>query len=219
MWPGENRLDLLLKKNVYGAVVPSLDPTVNPVSRRSRLTTLLSLSAILVVGLAGYIGYRASAQLDLGSTAGAGLVALAVVTGFAAFFSPCSFPLLLGMLTGSDTATAGGRSRREGVRSALAVGAGASAFLLLVGVVVGLVGEGVARSVGFSTGPGRALRGVVAVVVVGAGLMQLGVIRVSLWRIGRFASPFDRLRVGMNARHSRASQAVYGFGFVIAGFG
>jgi len=181
--------------------------------------TAVTIVAVSVVALAGYAGFRASAGLNLGGGVGAGVIALAVVTGFAAFFSPCSFPLLLGMLTGSDTATAGGRTRREGVKTALAMGLGASLFLILVGSIVGLVGEGVVRSVGFSTTPGRILRGTVAAVLMAAGLVQLGKLRVSTWRVSRMAGPIDRLRVAAAGRSRRSSQVLYGFGFVLAGFG
>ena len=60
------------------------------------------------------------------------MVALAAVMGFAVFFSPCSFPLVLGLLAGSDRAAAG-RRRRDAVATALAMGAGAAMFLLLTG--------------------------------------------------------------------------------------
>lgn len=181
--------------------------------------SVLTAGAVLAVALGGYAGFRLAAQLDLGSQVGLGLVALAVVTGFAAFFSPCSFPLLLGLLAGSDAATTNGRSRSEGIRTALAMGLGAAAFLLLVGAVVGLIGEGVVRSVGFSTTPGRILRATVAAVVILAGTTQLGLTRAPFWRVTSLAQPIDRLRVVTSENHRRLAQSVYGFGFVVAGFG
>lgn len=191
------------------------DQTPDP----TRTASVLTGTAVLVVALAGYAGFRLAARLDVGSQAGVGVVALAVLTGFAAFFSPCSFPLLLGLLAGSDTATASGRSRSDGIRTALAMGVGASAFLLLVGIAVGLVGEGLVRSVGFSTAPGRVLRGVVAGVVILTGTTQLGLTSAPFWRVTSLAQPIERLRVATAGKHRRVAQSLYGFGFVVAGFG
>ena len=101
----------------------------------------------------------------------------------------------------------------------MAIGAGAAAFLVVVGVVVGAVGEGVVRVVGFSTAGGRMLRGLVAAVVISAGLVQLGVIRLPLGRLTRLAQPIERQRISVADRHRRGAQALYGFGFVLAGFG
>jgi cytochrome c biogenesis protein CcdA len=189
-------------------------------SRRSaRIGTILSIAAVLLVAIAGYFGFRVATGLDISSETSAGLVALAAVTGFAAFFSPCSFALLLGLLAGSNTAAAGGRSRSEGVRTALAMGLGAGIFLLTIGLLVGLVGEGIAQSVAFSTNGGRVLRGTAAVFLVVAGSVQLGWIQIPFWRLARFAQPIDRMRVAADQSHRRSAQVLYGFGFVLAGFG
>ncbi len=192
---------------------------ISSTDRRANRGPLLRLASVAAVIAVGYAGFRYAARLDLGGEAGAGLAALAVVTGVAAFFSPCSFPLLVGLLVGSDTAAAGGRSRREGVTSAFAMGLGAAIFLVLTGAVVGLFGAGVAQNVNFSSPSGRILRGAVAVVIVGAGLVQLGVLQVSLARVTRLAQPIDRLRLAAATEHRRVAQGLYGFGFVLAGFG
>ena len=185
---------------------------------RAPLQTPLTIAAVAVVAGAGYTGFRIATPLDLGGEAGAGLVALAAVTGLAAFFSPCSFPLLLGLLAGSDRAVARPR-RRDAVATALALGAGAAAFLLVFGIAVGIAGEGLARSVGFSTAGGRILRGFVAAVVITSGLVQLGLISVPLWRVTRIAQPLERRRTAIAGRHPRSAELLYGFGFVVAGFG
>lgn len=184
-----------------------------------RIRALLTVLAVTIVAVAGYGGFRLAARLDLGTEAGAGVVALAVVTGFAVFFSPCSFPLLVALLAGPDRAAHARRRRRESFTTALAMGAGASMFLLAVGVVVGLAGETVVQSVGFSTAPGRILRGGVAAIVIVAGLTQLGVIQLPFWRVTRFAQPIERQRVNISDRHQHAAQVLYGFGFIVAGFG
>ena len=180
---------------------------------------LLTVTSVMVVALAGYGGFRLAARLDLGAGAGAGVVALAVITGFAVFFSPCSFPLLVAMLAGPDRSAQASERRRDGLTAALAMGAGAAMFLLAVGVVVGLAGEAVVQSVSFSTTPGRILRSAVAAVVIVAGLTQLGLVQLPFWRVTRFAQPIEQRRVNIASRHQHAAQVLYGFGFVVAGFG
>ena len=88
-----------------------------------------------------------------------------------------------------------------------------------MGVVVGIVGEGLVHSIGFSTYPGRVLRAAVAAMIVAAGLVQLGVLRVPLWRVTRFAQPIERRRAGLFEYHRQAAHVLYGFGFIVAGFG
>jgi cytochrome c biogenesis protein CcdA len=193
--------------------------TATDTDSRTSLRVFLTVGVAAIVAIAGYSGFRFADWLDLGGEAGAGVIALAVVTGLAAFFSPCSFGFLLTLLAGPERAVTGGRRRRDGVAVALAIGAGASLFLLVVGVAVGLLGEGIVQSVGFSTTGGRVLRGAVASVVITAGLVQLGLISIPFWRVTRFSQPIDRRRVAVADRHQHRAHLLYGFGFVVAGFG
>lgn len=179
----------------------------------------MTVAVVAVAAIAGFGGFRLAGGLDLGAEAGAGMVALAAVTGFAVFFSPCSFPLVVGLLAGSDRAAGAGRRRRDGVATALAMGAGAAVFLLLTGVAFGLVGEGLTQSVGFNTLGGRILRATVAGVLVTSGLVQLGIVSIPLWRVTRLAQPVDRRRAAVADRHQYRAHMLYGFGFILAGFG
>jgi hypothetical protein len=47
--------------------------------------------AVVVVGLAGYLGYVVYPRFDLPAVEGAALLGLAAAAGIASFFSPCSF--------------------------------------------------------------------------------------------------------------------------------
>ena len=187
--------------------------------QRDRIRTILTVSTVSLVALAGYGGFRLAAQIDLGDQAGAGLIALAVITGFAVFFSPCSFPLLVAMLARPASAPDGIKGRRDGLLTALTVGTGAALFLMIAGLLIGLAGEGLAQSVSFSTVPGRVLRAAVAAIILTAGLVQLGVVRLPLWRVTRLAGPIDRRRTSIADRHQHTAHLLYGFGFVLAGFG
>lgn len=179
----------------------------------------MTIAVVAVAAIAGFGGFRLAAGLELGDGAGAGMVALAAVTGFAVFFSPCSFPLVIAMLAGSDRAAAAGRRRRDAVATGLAMGVGAAVFLLLTGVAVGLAGEGLAQSVGFNTIGGRILRATIAGVLVTSGLAQLGLVSVPLWRVTQLARPVERRRAVVAERHQYRAHMLFGFGFILAGFG
>lgn len=198
-------------------MTPTARSEITP-PRSSGLVAALAVGAVGVALAAGYVGFRTAARLDLGGEAGAGLVALAAVTGAAVVFSPCSFPLVVTLLAGSDQQRERKR-RSDGVRSALAIAAGSAAFLLLAGGAVGLAGEGLAATLSFSSPGGRLLRGGVAAVLVGAGLVQLGVIALPLARVAALAAPLEHRRAAVATTHRRRAQAMYGFAFVLAGFG
>ena len=75
-----------------------------------RLKYALLATGVALLGLAGYVGYVAYPRFHLPSVAGAALLALAAGAGVAAFFSPCSFSLLLTLL--AREAASSGPSRR-----------------------------------------------------------------------------------------------------------
>ena len=52
-----------------------------------------------------------------------------------------------------------------------------------------------------------------------SGLVQLGIVSLPLWRVARLAQPIDRRRVGLAEQHPRRAHVLYGFGFILAGFG
>jgi cytochrome c biogenesis protein CcdA len=195
------------------------DQATTTVRPGGMIRALLTITTVTLVAVAGYGGFRFAARLDLGTEAGAGLVALAVITGFAAFFSPCSFPLVVAMLAGPTRGADAAQRRRASLTAAVAIGTGASLFLVAVGIIVGVAGEALVQTVGFSTTPGRILRGAVAAVIVAAGLTQLGVLQLPFWRVTRLAQPIERHRVKLSGQHQHAAQVLYGFGFVLAGFG
>jgi len=167
---------------------------------------------LLIVGGAGYIGFVTFAHSD--GASGSALLLLAAATGFAAFFSPCSFPLLLTFLTSRAD-----ESGSAAAASALRVGAGAASLLLALAVIIAVTGDALATVVAFDQPAGRTLRLLIGLVLVVFGFRQarlLGVRMRWLDRVaGRAASTFDPSR-----RSSRASaDFVYGFGYLLAGFG
>jgi cytochrome c biogenesis protein CcdA len=181
---------------------------------------VLLVAAVVVAALAGYAGYVLYPRFDLPSVTGVGLLALAAAAGFAAFFSPCSFPLLATLLARQ---TGAGQPPRVRLRRALLFAAslsiGAVAFVLLLGVLLAGAGRGLAGGITFTSTPGRILR-----VVVGLGLIVLGLVQTERLRVN--------LRVAESGIHGLLSRpagllhhqpvawfALFGFGYLAAGFG
>ncbi len=114
---------------------------------------LLAL-AVVAIALAGYVGFRLYPRFGLPEVEGAALLALAAAAGIAAFFSPCSFPLLATILSrevGVEVAMPDRRRTGSALRYALALSIGMAAFLLLAGLVVGLGGGALVRAVTFGS--------------------------------------------------------------------
>ncbi|MFQ5967046.1 MAG: cytochrome c biogenesis protein CcdA [Acidimicrobiia bacterium] len=172
------------------------------------------------IGLAGYMGFRLYPTFDVGAGTGLGLLVLAAAAGFAAFFSPCSFPLLLTLLGRQveQRIQTGGRLR-SAVRFATGAAIGASLFVLGLGVLLTAAGAQIASQLTFTAGPGRAVRVVVGVLLVVLGLAQLGFLRVPFGRIAGLAAPIERRHAAFRDRDSFSRHVAYGFGYLLAGFG
>ena len=175
--------------------------------------------AVAVVALAGYIGYVLYPRFDLPAAQGTGLLALAAAAGFASFFSPCSFPLLLGLLGRQAVAQT---NRREAARPTVfggALAAGAGLFLLLSGVVIALGGEALFAGVTFTSPAGITIRSVVGVLLVVLGLIQTGVLPFSMHAVSNLTLPLTRWQARLRRERPVAGFGVFGFAYILAGFG
>ncbi len=181
---------------------------------------------VALLGLVGYLGFVVYPSLDLSAGVGVGLIALATAAGIASFFSPCSFPLLVGMLgrpvaerAGTDGAR---RSTRRSLAFAAALSFGVVVFLGLLGAVIALGGDAVVEGVDFTSTAGRVLRVSVGTFLILVGLIQIGHLRVPL---RRFQPSLERF-LRRQRRESRGQGpprlgrfALFGFGYLAAGFG
>lgn len=178
---------------------------------------------VLLVAVAGWIGFLLYRRLGLPEVEGVALLVLASFAGVAAFFSPCSFPLLATLLSREAGADRPGDRRTrtfDALRFALALALGAAVFLVLVGIIVAAGSGGPLRAVTFGSTPARIIRGLVGALLVVLGLVQLGVIRTPLFhRADVLARPLQRGQAVLRRRSAMAGYAVYGFGYVLAGFG
>jgi cytochrome c biogenesis protein CcdA len=119
--------------------------------------------------------------------------------------------------------TGAGQPPRVRLRRALVFAAslsvGAVAFVLLLGVLLAGAGRGLAGGITFTSTPGRSLR-----VVVGLGLIVLGLVQTERLRVnllvaesgihGLLSRPARLLH-----HHPVAWFALFGFGYLAAGFG
>lgn len=180
------------------------------VTHRQQIRFWLTAAGLIIVGVAGYLGFVTIADKSVG----AGILVLAAATGFAAFFSPCSFPLLLTFLTRrrEDSAT-------QALLSAARVALGATLLLVALAAIVAVGGAAFATVLGFDRPAGRVFRAGVGVLLVLFGLRQTG-------RLALFNRTFNRIASWSGARfdpsrrsHQASRDLTYGFGYLLAGFG
>ncbi len=172
---------------------------------------------VLAIAAIGFVAFISYLQLDIAAFAGSGLLLLGVAAGAASFFSPCSFPLLVTLLARSigserDTSPATGRA----LQFATAMAIGVSLFLVLLGGAVATGAGPLFRQVTFTSTPGRILR-----LVVGMGLILLG-LRQMTGRINvadRLKERIIRAQARTRRRSVQLGFALFGFGYVLAGFG
>jgi len=179
---------------------------------RSRFRFGAILVAMVVVGVAGYLGFVAFVGSD--REISTGVMVLAAATGFAAFFSPCSFPLLLAFLARRSSETKG-----AAISSAVRIGAGAVAFFGLMAVVLALGGTAFGSVIGFDTTAGRIFRLTVGILLVGFGLRQARLMHIEMRWLDRVASAASRTFDPSDQSSRARSDVVYGFGYLLAGFG
>jgi cytochrome c biogenesis protein CcdA len=182
--------------------------------------------AVVVVGLVVYLGFIIYPTLELSAGVGAGLILLAAAAGIASFFSPCSFPLLVGMLGRPVAERAQTGERRQPTRNSLAfataLSLGVVAFLALLGTAIALGGDAIIKDVTFTSTTGRILRITVGTFLIFVGLVQVGRITVPLRRFEPALRSFLR-RQRREGRGQGQPQllrfGLFGFAYLAAGFG
>lgn len=183
-------------------------------------------AAVLAVALVGYLGFVVYPSLDISAGVGLGLVVLAAAAGTASFFSPCSFPLLVGMLGRPVAERVETGDRRQPTRSSLAfataLSVGVVAFLALLGTAIALGGDTFIEDVTFTSTSGRILRITAGAFMVFIALIQLDRLDIPLRRFEPGLKRFLR-RQRQRGRAEEKPQLVrfglFGFGYLAAGFG
>lgn len=179
----------------------------------------LLISVLLAVVVLGYLGFRTFATSP--DLTGFNLYAVAVIAGIASFFSPCAFPLLPSYFAFYQQAERDNRGRGRAIRLGLAASLGVITFDLGLGLVIALLGSGVAQGLSIS-GPDpsqfvRIFRG-----GIGAILLILGVGQLLGWNLKpTFVDAFAyRTRPEREGKRKPAVNLfLYGFGYNAAGMG
>lgn len=188
-----------------------------------RLRYIAWATASVALGLAGYLGYVVYPRFDLPAEAGAGLLVLAAAAGVASFFSPCSFPLLVSMLArplaAPDDSDPRHRPSGRALGYAMALSLGAATFLALLGGVLALGAGSVVDDVTFTSTAGRVLRVVVGVALIVFGLVQTGRVPVDLRRFEPALHRTLGKQAGLRRRRPLRGFALFGFVYLLAGFG
>ncbi len=180
---------------------------------------------VVAVAIAGFLGFVLYPRFGLPLVDMAGLLLLAVGAGVASFFSPCSFPLLATLLAhetgiGTRREPGSGADLGKALLFASALSLGAAAFVLITGIVIALGGAALFRQVTFMSTAGRVIRLVVGLLLVFLGLIQTEILRFSFHRISNDATrPLLTYVAGLRRRSPTAGFAVFGFIYLLAGFG
>lgn len=180
----------------------------------------LFVLAVVIIAIAGYAGYALYPRFDMPAGSGIGLLALAAAAGIASFFSPCSFSLLATLLareSGTHPGTAASTPRTLRYASALAVGA--ALFILLTGVVIALGGSALFAGVTFTSTAGITIRAVIGLLLIVLGVIQLGLIPVSFHGTETLATPLLRRQAQLRKNHPMLAFGLFGFVYILAGFG
>lgn len=192
---------------------------------RRRVTLSLCLRVGLVaaaIAALGVLGFVIFGNISDSQAGGAGLLVLAAGAGVASFFSPCSFPLLTTMLAhpvAAEAQASGRRPYRRALTFAAAMSVGAAAFLLVFGAIIALGGDALFGGLSFTGASGRILRGVLGTLLITLGLIQLNRLPVSLRRYEPPTHRFLGHQARLRRRHPFRGFALFGFGYLAAGFG
>ncbi len=191
--------------------------------RWARLQYIGLLVVLAALIAAGYFGFRAFVTTpDLSVL---NLYALAVVAGIASFFSPCAFPLLPGYLSFYYLAGQEPHAAQSGAGRALKLGLAAAlgvvTFDLILGVLIAMLGVGIAQGLSVSSPQPspfvRVLRGGVGVVLLLLGIGQLAGWNLKPTFVDALAYRTRPRRDGGSS--PGASLFLYGLGYNAAGMG
>lgn len=184
----------------------------------------LGLIALLlvIIGL-GYLAFRQFATQVTPQMGTFNLLALAIIAGIASFFSPCAFPLLPGYLAFYTTARGDGVQdsyRISAIGLGLAAAAGVVTFVLILGVIIGVLGAGAGQALSISGSEPSYIvlwfRGGVGIILVMLGLAQW-------FNVNLKPGLADKLawwtRPNRDGKGAAAPLYFYGLGYTAAGMG
>lgn len=194
--------------------------TENTTRDETALWYLAFAIGVVILAVAGYVGYVLYPRFDLPAVTGAGLLVLAAGAGIASFFSPCAFPLLVTLLAReSGTAQERPRSIVRPIRFGVALAGGASLFLLLIGAGIAAGAAPRFEAVTFTSMAGRLIRFSIGVILIVLGLMQIGIVSAPFGVVEKSVRPLLKAQAHLRRERPTLGFALFGFGYILAGFG
>ncbi len=193
-------------------------PILEEEKRKSYATRyVLTILSILVVTLLGYLGFVTFLKDVMPAFNNYGLYLLAMAAAIATFFSPCSFPLLPGYLSFYyNTEQVDGR--KWAFHRGTPAAAGVVTFTVILGVIIALLGQGVAGSFSISS-PNPSLFTRVFRIGLGLFLVSLGAIQLSNVTFHNHFLDALTGRFYATAKGGNRGLYLYGFGYNAAGIG
>jgi cytochrome c biogenesis protein CcdA len=178
---------------------------------------------VVLVGVGGYGAYILYPRFNLPPLDAVGLAVLSLAAGVAAFFSPCSFPLLATLLIREMVRSGEPAARRSAWGRALAYPAalslGTLVFLALTGSVIAAGGQVLVERVTFMSLAGRIIRTLAGSLLILFGFAQLDRVRLPFSRVASVAYPLLQSQARIRRRAPVAGFAIFGFAYLVAGFG
>lgn len=169
-----------------------------------------------ILGYAIFDLYSRQSQLE---AVGISLFMLAIMAGIASLFSPCSFPLLLTLLARNVGERNGRSSSTPLLRFAIAFSAGTTLFLLLTGTAISLGAAPLISRITFTSIAGWVLRFIVGTLLIGFGWWQTRGRSLNFGQLNAGLQPLWHAQARLRRRHSTVSVGLYGFSYILAGFG
>ena len=168
---------------------------------------LITLLSLMLIAIIGYLTFSYFVVKVMPETLSFSLFIVAVVAGIAAFFNPCSFAVLPAYITGifstKEKKIKSERTLYYGILAAF----GIITFNLILGILMGVLGEGFVKSFALDHPLVRVFRG-------GAGLVLLLLGFMYLFGRGFHYPVFEKIgRSFQNLKTTSASASMYVYGF------
>jgi cytochrome c biogenesis protein CcdA len=126
-------------------------------------------------------------------------------------------------LLAREIGTESGHNQRghlgKALQYATALALGAILFLGITGSLIAAGGESFLEGVTFTSAAGRIIRIAIGLLLVTLGLVQLGVLRAPFHLVARLARPLLVSQAQARRRVPAVGFVIFGFAYVLAGFG
>ncbi|MCH8986672.1 hypothetical protein IIA94_00670 [Patescibacteria group bacterium] len=184
------------------------------------LLLYIGLAAIfIIIAVVGFYLFSATKSFMKPSDLSlATLIVAALGVGIAAFFNPCVLPILPSYLVyQTEVVTGGGRTLSRGklIRNGFYAALGLLAFMILFGIVIGLLGETFINFIKPGTTALLWFRRIIGVLLIGLGwALVANKVFGGLGKVEHFGADLSKRGGGMFSKFF-----MFGFGYTLAGIG